>query len=146
MITETHRKINFVSFSPGKKKKEETLMLIASVDVKYGGLKIPRTTCEELGMIGKLIRFSYEPERKIIGWQILKDSVGLEKLKSLKVCKISPAGTFHVSIRPMLNSMIGLETKTYGKLEIKKYIEKDLLEKGETYYYIQIKNGESEEN
>lgn len=142
MVKQTLRKIHFMAYTPRTKHKDPASdrPLTAAVMVKYGTLMFPNRTCTQLGMTGKLVRLFYEPTRKIIGWRVYNTSVSLSGLKDYKLCKPhANSGTWNVSIRGILNEMRGLKEKTYGKLVVKKYVDKDLLNKGDTYYYVQIK-------
>ena len=141
MPQQTHRQIHFTQYIPGRKKKEKEGPLLASVSVKHGLLILPGTTLKKLGMVDKFIRLYYEPTKKIIGWQIVNDSLNQEQLKTAKLVKIYPAtNNYKTTITPMLREFKGLKKESYTSLEVKKYVETGLLDRGTTYYYVKLKD------
>ena len=148
MIKETHRKIAFIPYLSRKRTREDDSAvkpLTAGVSVKFASINMPRRTCGTLGMTGKLVKFFFEPTRKIVGWRIYPQSVSLESLKEYKLCKPNPdSGTWQVSIKGILNEMKGLNPDGNKKLVVHKYIEQDMLSKGDAYYYVQLKLSDDE--
>ena len=140
MIKQTFRQINFLSFIPGRKKKENgDRPPTVSVSKKFGNIKFPNRTCSMLGLTGNFIALFYEPHRKIIGWRIFTRTNDIRDLKVYKLVKPNQkSGVFSVSIKPMLNEMRGLNSNSYPKLEVKKYVDQTMLNKGDTYYYVQL--------
>jgi len=90
------------------------------------------------------ISFYYDSTRKIIGWKV-KGELSENQLKSkkYKLVKSNPRSAAYVTtIQGILEQVNGQLTKDkYKNLEVKKYVEKQgILDKGEVYYYVQLKD------
>lgn len=137
-IKQTQRKINFLPYLPGERAVKEEKKVVITVDVKNSVLRMGKHACEEMGMPGKFVKLYYDQDKKIIGWSVVNSSIGIEKLKSHKLVKFNAGGQFVVSIMTILGKMMGLEQTAY-RLEVKKYVEtQDMLDRGNTYFYVKI--------
>lgn len=138
----TTTKIHFLIHDPSvqKRKVNASKPFTASVSKKNGLLRITGRTCISLGMVDKFITIIYEPAKKMVGWKIVTGSDSLESLKRHKLVKLSKNGVYQVSVKPILDQMIGLKSEHYNGLEIQKYVDYTLLgNEHETYYYVKLR-------
>lgn len=148
MIPQTHRKIDFIEYIPGKTAQDRSSdkPLTLTVSAKFGMVHFNKTLCYELGMIDKFIRLFYEPHKKIIGWRILERSIEHEKMRGIKLVKLNESTkSYKVSIHKMLREFKGLKD-AYPELPVKKYVDQDMLNKGDTYYYVKLKDNKEEDD
>lgn len=143
MISETKRKIHFLQYNPKKARAPlADAVPTVSVSTKYNKLVFGGPAIRETGMSGKFVRVYYEPNRKIIGWQV-KDKLEHYELKSWKLCRPNAiAGTWNISITKMLAEMRGLKKdKTYSNLPVQKYREMAPLSEhnGEIFFFVEVK-------
>lgn len=148
MIKTTTRTMYFTAYIPTKgKKKDESAPCYAAVDVKHGNMRLSKKTLIDLGMEGKFVKLFSDPDRDAIGWQIRSDApVDELKIKLWRLVKSNSSGQATISISGILKQFRNLEEKTYKKLEIKKYVpQNQVLDAGESYFYIKVKDNDIEE-
>lgn len=142
MIQQTTRKIHFSEYIPTKgREKDIDKPPTVRVNVKSGSLNLSTRTLSILGLDGQFIKLFYEPTRKIIGFT-KHSGLSNEQVASKKYRLVKPnsSGQSVVSVMGILKTFAGLQALKY-KCEIKKYVEMDgIMNKGTTYYYIQLED------
>lgn len=145
MITEVKRQIYFQPYVPLKgRKKDIDAPPVVTIDTKYNKIVFPARTLSILGLENKFIAFYFEPTRKIIGWRI-KDNLGAGELlgrkAKWKLVKINTNGNWTCIIKGIIDNFgVSLKQEKYKNLEIKKYVEQEgVIDKGTTYYFVELK-------
>lgn len=141
MIETTHRAIHLVPYQRKSGKIKDTSEApTVNVSKKYGTITFNKSCVRELGMDGQFIRLFYEPVKKIIAWKLEIKFTGDDN-KGWKLVKARKSGTALFGIGSMMRDFNGgLKKDSYPGLEVKKnVIVAGTLEKGDTYYYVEIK-------
>lgn len=143
IIKEVTKRIHFLAYNPDKKalpKEEESPTVV--VNTKYSNIVFGKHVLRETQMAGKFVRFYYEPQRKIIGWQ-LAEQVNQAEMKLWKVCIPNKStGVWNVGIGKMLKEMRLKEGHSYTALPVQKYREKALISehKNDVFYFVEVKD------
>ncbi len=143
MIKETTNKINFLPYIPkrGRAKNTDAPPTI-TLFVEKGRMQFNRYAVDQMQMVGKFVRFFYEPTRKIIGWKV-QDTVDQSEMKLWKVCRTHKNGMWFISVNKMLDLFpLGRKalSPVYRDMVVKKYRDIGLLSKSnDTYYFVELK-------
>lgn len=132
------------NFTPERLLKKQTKTAqrkshTATVNTKYGMLFFSSAYVRDNNAKNKFIKFYADPVKKAIAWKINNDS-SLKELKEFRQLKGYTTGTsesFTIGITSLLKSMGIKDTKTFKKLEIKKYDSKSIYQ--DTLHYIELK-------
>lgn len=147
MIKTTTRTIYFIPYSAKVGRKVDTdSPPTASIDTKHCILRFGRRTLQKLNMDGKFVRFFFDPDKNILGWQIQDRPMGLDEAKSWKLTKMNRSGVATFWVTGILQKFRGLTKDSYLGLEIKRYVvtNQSVIEKGQTYYYVQVQVGKDD--
>jgi hypothetical protein len=139
-IEETKKKIHFLPYVATKGRVKDTAPApAASVSRKYNRITFSRALIQETGMAGKFVRLYFEPNKKVIGWQ-LRETVAQNEMKSWKLCRVTPSGNWGLNIKKMLSMFVGLNQEKYSELPVQKYRETSALDEhhGEVFYFVQL--------
>lgn len=150
-IIETKRKIHFIPFtsSKGKKKSQFADSPTMTLSVKFKMLHFSNSLVNELDLEGKFIKLFFEPTKKIIGFQVRK-SVNGDNLKDWKLVKryAGRKGTiaaYKCAVGGIINEFNGtLHKDSYKELPVCRYVERQGLDAGNEYFYIQINDNPEE--
>lgn len=122
------RKFNFseILFEKPKPKKEFVSIY------KSGSMVIPQSVLQNHGLDGKMIKFIYDEQKKVLGFRKVEGNIHGQYSKSMKPVK-QVNGRAIVAVGKILKHA-GLEKKTYGQLALGVYKDQSLIENGEVYY------------
>lgn len=131
-------KINFIEYK-AKKGRAVKDKFFASVDIKRGILRIPKSTSSTALLQGKFIKFYYEPTKKIIGWKLRTD-VRQEEMKDWRLIqKLTPKVQIYCfGVKGILEQFVPKITHNCNHLEIEHYKDYGLLSDREDIYYVRI--------
>lgn len=140
-IKETTKKIHFIPYISGRgKEKDLSPAPTVTVNRKFQTISFTAVAVREMGMDKKFIRFYFEPIKKVIGWQ-LRDIVQQNEMKTWKLVKVKPTGSFQTFIGKMLKEFDNkLTMEVYKNVPIQKYREINSLSeyKNQTFYFVEL--------
>ena len=121
------------------KKESHTV----TINAKHSIMMFSTAYVRDNNIRNKYIKFYADTTKKAIAWKIvhetnLSDLAGMRKLKGHE--QITSAGksvSYSLGIKSLLKSLNLKSTKTFKKLEVKKYASKALLE--DPLHYVEIK-------
>lgn len=142
-IEETKRKIHFRPFVQTKGRPVDTEPPpTVNVSKKFGTITFSKGAVKQTNMADKFVKLFYEPTKKVIGWQVGEKGMGLEEVKSWKLCTPNPkTGTWSLGAKKLLSEFSGLTKDSYLNLPVQKYREMGALDQysGQTFYFVEVK-------
>lgn len=144
-IEESKKKLFLVPLAPGNKSLNVKDKVYVSVNnVKGGKLQIGKSASNALGMNHSWIKFSYDSGNNVIAWKVRKelDKGQMEENGWKYVEQNKDNGMMVLGIGRMVDTFQHIEKKTYKKLEVKKYQDKQSIIDGDAYFFIEVKDND----
>lgn len=141
-IQETTKKIHLLPYQPrrGRAKNQDDTPTV-NVSIEKERIQFSRYAVEQMQMVGKFVRFYYDPVKKIIAWKV-EDRVEQQEMKLWRVCRVYKNGVWSFSIKKMIDlfqlGKKGLKSE-YRNVPIQKYREVDVMSRpNDTYFFITL--------
>ena len=140
MIETTHKAFQFIPYQRRSGRVKDTSKApTVLVSKKYKNITFNRACVEELKMQGQFIRFFYEPVKKIVAWKLDVKFSGDDN-KGWKLVVVRKNGSVIFSIGSMIRDFNGSLTQDSYRLDVRKnVVTQGLMDKGDTYYYVEVK-------
>lgn len=144
-IEESKKKIYLVPLQPGRRALEAKGKLFVTVDAKNGTLRLGKQVGEALNMHKSWFKLSYDSANSVIAWKIRKelDNDQLRENGWKYVEGNKGNGSIVLGVGRILDTFQHIEQKSYSRLEVKKYQDKQSIIDGDIYYFVEVKDLDS---
>lgn len=139
----TKKKLNLVAIEPGRKPLPgASNKVYVSVNNKNGTMNISKGAVEAMAMGKAWMKTSFDVENKIFAWQV-RGELDNESIQEngWKVIKVDTVGQVTLSIVRILR-LFEMKQESYKHLEVKKYVDSSTIGRGQSYFYVDMKDAE----